>query len=87
MAGRIRPQQQFTCHAASSGIPLPLINPFSMLTLAAGLVCLAVSIFNPAVCYEHPRVAILVDLLGRIGTRIFYLLAGLGLLYYGYPPA
>lgn len=63
------------------------MNPLAIIALAGGLVCLAVAIFNPAVCYEHPRAAILVDLLGRVGTRIFYLLVGLGLLYYGYPPA
>lgn len=62
------------------------MNPLAIIALAGGLTCLAAAILNPAVFYEHPRATILVDLLGRTGTRIFYLLVGLGLLYYGYPP-
>lgn len=62
------------------------MNLVAILALAGGLACLAVAVFNPAVFYEHPWAAFLVDLLGRVGTRVFYLLVGLGLLYYGVPP-
>lgn len=62
------------------------MDPFATIMITAGLICLAIAIFNPALFYEHPSAAVLVDVLGRVGTRIFYLLVGLGLLYYGYVP-